>query len=694
MKGNNINYNIKFNINKKILLFVMFFLILFASIIGLSSFSLTKASSEEIPPATKTITITKIWENDNESTRPENITVHLKKKTAKLITGENLNKKMKELSGARSPGYSTNNTNITSIQKANTLDTSKTTATVSTSDSSYPVYMWFDNGTIYFYSEAENIYLNSNSSNTFNHFKGLTDISGLAYLNTSYVTNMSYMFFHCSTLQNLVPLANWNVINVEDMSLMFSAQYTNGGSADLMKLNDLTPLSNWNVCNVTSLNRMFEYNKNTLTSLAPIANWNVRCVKSLNRTFNHTNISDGYLITGWNPSSNSYTSDGWNVKAVTTFNMIFEHSPSNNSNLHNFPLRTASDSSWSNGTYYPRSSSSITVNPTHPFTSPNSDMLVSSNSGWTKSGNTWTYSFTVNNDDSIYTSYEDEVTNYTSSALATTPITVTNNQATITNTGNIRQLTITTIWNDNNYSYRPLAIRLHLINTDTSDEQISTDNNFVQNQDGSLTYIFEVTDANNYSVWEEPIEHYTSNAIQTSPLEIQNNSATITNTINNYNVTVSNTVTGNLARLTENFEFTITLYDENNNALSGNIIIEQNNIERQILNGSTLNLKHNEQFIIKNIIPRYKYTIQETTSDYTSCYNLINSTNNSSIISQTIGNAITNQIVTENQKLSFINNKESVPDTMVNVNIIPHLILIIISIFAIILLLISKKYQY
>ena len=70
----------------------------------------------------------------------------------------------------------------------------------------------------------------------------LHDISGLANLDTSNVTNMSFMFDN-NQISDLSPLANWNTGNVTDMSYMF----------DENQISDLSPLANWNTGNVTNM---------------------------------------------------------------------------------------------------------------------------------------------------------------------------------------------------------------------------------------------------------------------------------------------------------------------------------------------------------------------------------------------------------------------------------------------------------
>ena len=55
----------------------------------------------------------------------------------------------------------------------------------------------------------------------FTRCSNLTTIEGIEYLNTENVTNMSCMFFHCSSLTSL-DLSNFNTANVTDMGYMFN----------------------------------------------------------------------------------------------------------------------------------------------------------------------------------------------------------------------------------------------------------------------------------------------------------------------------------------------------------------------------------------------------------------------------------------------------------------------------------------
>ena len=87
-----------------------------------------------------------------------------------------------------------------------------TTGLLSVSTSPYPVYGWYDNGTIYYYTEADNIYMGANSSYMFYNLRGLAEVD-VDNLNTTKVTNMSYMFRYCFDLESL-DVSSWDTKNV------------------------------------------------------------------------------------------------------------------------------------------------------------------------------------------------------------------------------------------------------------------------------------------------------------------------------------------------------------------------------------------------------------------------------------------------------------------------------------------------
>lgn len=73
---------------------------------------------------------------------------------------------------------------------------------ISTDDSNSPIYAWYDNGTIFWWSEAEKVYMNVDCNNMFYGCSSLTT-SSLENFDTSNVTNMSYMFYKCNNITAL-----------------------------------------------------------------------------------------------------------------------------------------------------------------------------------------------------------------------------------------------------------------------------------------------------------------------------------------------------------------------------------------------------------------------------------------------------------------------------------------------------------
>ncbi len=86
----------------------------------------------------------------------------------------------------------------------------------------------------------------TSTNNWFSDFTSLTEIQHLDYLNTSEVTDMSYMFWECSALTQLY-LSSFNTAKVTDMSYMFAHCY---------KLETIE-LRSFDISSVTDLGGMF-----------------------------------------------------------------------------------------------------------------------------------------------------------------------------------------------------------------------------------------------------------------------------------------------------------------------------------------------------------------------------------------------------------------------------------------------------
>ena len=259
---------------------------------------------------------------------------------ATFLPGPEFNVKIKKLAGADDKINTYNayysDSNITSIIKSDTepSDSNKEEKNiVSTSDSEYPIYMWFEDGTIYWWSEVQNPSLNSDSSKLLNYITNLTNIDGLKYFDTlkvnnfnrfltenkltnldslsswdtSNVTNLEDAFWGCNKLENVDGLKNWNTSNVTNLRELFMWDHS---------LKNIDGLKNWDTSRVTSMSGTFYYCEN-LTNSDSLSNWNTLSVVDMSSMFsNCSKITDNNSIVNWDISN------------VTNFKYMFSESPS------------------------------------------------------------------------------------------------------------------------------------------------------------------------------------------------------------------------------------------------------------------------------------------------------------------------------------------------------------------------------
>ena len=124
------------------------------------------------------------------------------------------------------------------------------------------------------FEESFNTYTPTSLKDFFRDCKGLNEITGLKYLNTAEVTDMSFMFWNCKNLSSL-DLTNFNTTKVENMSGMFSS---------CQKLSSLTLSESFNTANVTDMSNMFSY-CNMLEKLN-LSNFNTTKVEDMSYMFN------------------------------------------------------------------------------------------------------------------------------------------------------------------------------------------------------------------------------------------------------------------------------------------------------------------------------------------------------------------------------------------------------------------------
>ncbi len=218
-------------------------------------------------------------------------------------------------------------------------------------------------GTIYWWCESNNVYLNPDSSNMFLGLSYLSDISGLQSLKTDYTTNMSQIMCVTSQnqkLKNFDALSGWNISNVTDLSYALCGygnlenikglKYWDTSKVENMqsifgdldciptKINDITALSNWDVSNVTNMSNMFL--GCDASDLSALSNWDVGRVTNMSNMFYGCDISDLSALSNWDVSNvtNMYGMfsycdklvdasgiNDWNIINVRHFDSMFSY---------------------------------------------------------------------------------------------------------------------------------------------------------------------------------------------------------------------------------------------------------------------------------------------------------------------------------------------------------------------------------
>ncbi len=299
-----------------------------------------------------------------------------------------------------------------------------------------PVYMWYSNGTIYWYSSADTVFMNGNSGWLFQGFSNLTDISRLRNFDTSGVTDMDRMFINCVSLTDISPIEDWDTSSLLDMTFMFGAS----ASGSPMSLSDLSPLANWDVSSVTTMSSVFKFAPN-ISDVSPLANWDVSNVKTFEQMFNMNVTGATSLLSDVSPLA------GWKPASCTNFSKMLQKTATTKSYLES-TLFTAMRGSWTNpsttsgtggGTFNPHMKKTIVVTKTWddvdndydtrpadgdalnlrlsyrgigitPRYDDNSNVPVAKTE-WAYNGNTWTATLTIftDNDITFYDVHEDAV---------------------------------------------------------------------------------------------------------------------------------------------------------------------------------------------------------------------------------------------------------------------------------------------
>ena len=172
------------------------------------------------------------------------------------------------------------------------------------------------------FDESFKTYAPTSLKDFFISCNALETISGLEYLNTANVENMSYMFYDCSALKSL-DLTNFNTANVTYMYGMFD------GCSALESLN----LTNVNTAEVTNMSYMFK-GCSALTSL-DLTNFNTAKVEYMSNMFEGCSaLTTIYVSDKFVTSQVTYSDDMFNgCKSLKGF---IEHINNTDKTNHNY----------------------------------------------------------------------------------------------------------------------------------------------------------------------------------------------------------------------------------------------------------------------------------------------------------------------------------------------------------------------
>ena len=160
---------------------------------------------------------------------------------------------------------------------------------ISINESPYPVYAFQIDHDMLYYTEADVIYMNPDSSNMFRYSEFTSiDLSGF---DTSLVTNMSGLFSVCESLEEL-NLSGWDTSQVTDMSDMFSWS---------INLEEIIGIEDFNTSNVTNMSKMFKDDRKL--SELNLNGWSTSQVTDMSRMFDECNSLEEIDMSSWDTSN-------------------------------------------------------------------------------------------------------------------------------------------------------------------------------------------------------------------------------------------------------------------------------------------------------------------------------------------------------------------------------------------------------
>lgn len=192
---------------------------------------------------------------------------------------------------------------VQSIEKAAALPDSSVplydATDAGSSDKAIKMWLSNDGETLYWFSEANEVYFPPSSQNMFSHFGSLKNISGFSDVNMSLVTNMAFIFQYSNGLTDSTSMSNWDVSHVTNFSYAFANN----------AFSNLNGFQHWDMSSATNIQSMFNTTTESgaaITDISPIANWSVSNVTSMEYFMSHYENIDASVLENWDikPTTN------------------------------------------------------------------------------------------------------------------------------------------------------------------------------------------------------------------------------------------------------------------------------------------------------------------------------------------------------------------------------------------------------
>ena len=203
---------------------------------------------------------------------------------------------------------------------------------VSANDSPYPIFMWYDSTdkSIYWWSEADDVYASVDARAMFSSINGVTSNSvsliDTRGINFSKTKNMSSMFFSYSVYKKII-LDNMDTNAAEDMSGMFQYVGTDNTPAEGIDI------SSFNTSKVKNMKDMFSGSMAATIKISGIDTSNVENMESMFSSLKNVReldlsnidvrkVTNVYNIFSNNTALTSLDLSNWHPDSLTSFNVL------------------------------------------------------------------------------------------------------------------------------------------------------------------------------------------------------------------------------------------------------------------------------------------------------------------------------------------------------------------------------------